>query len=257
MSYSNCVVFFIDILGSRDREDFEVALKINQMFHKKLEGYSKRDFEHTAYKRVVHTFSDCAYIIYDFKEGIDESRKDISALAKIALYNTEFLICELIAERFIVRGGVTIGDVYYEENRSLVFGPAISRAYYLESKIAIYPRIVVDKCIVDKFIESENQINEQAKLKGDFEFIKYRKSINGEILLEDFDGLYHLNYLNSYRLNLMNDKYFKIEDYLENDIIMNMNQYNSKPKILMKHEWLKKYYNSSKEIRTNLFLNFS
>lgn len=43
---------------------------------------------------------------------------------------------------FFIRGGVTVGDIVHDEH--VVFGPALNRAYYLESKIADKPRIVLD-----------------------------------------------------------------------------------------------------------------
>ena len=43
---------------------------------------------------------------------------------------------------FLMRGGVTIGDVIHDDE--CVFGPALNRAYHLESQVAQYPRIVVD-----------------------------------------------------------------------------------------------------------------
>ncbi len=50
---------------------------------------------------------------------------------------------------FMVRGGVTIGDIVHDEYT--VFGPGLNRAYELESKVAQTPRIVVDSSIVQQF----------------------------------------------------------------------------------------------------------
>jgi hypothetical protein len=47
---------------------------------------------------------------------------------------------------FMVRGGVTIGDIVHDEYA--VFGPALNRAYELESNVAQVPRIVVDEAVV-------------------------------------------------------------------------------------------------------------
>lgn len=43
---------------------------------------------------------------------------------------------------FLVRGGVTIGDMYIDN--TFVSGKALIKAYELESRIAIYPRVVID-----------------------------------------------------------------------------------------------------------------
>jgi hypothetical protein len=52
---------------------------------------------------------------------------------------------------FLMRGGVTIGDLVHEDEA--VFGPGLNRAYYLESKIAMYPRIVLDPLYMEGFGE--------------------------------------------------------------------------------------------------------
>jgi len=45
-------------------------------------------------------------------------------------------------EGFFLRAGVTVGDIYHDEN--MVFGPALNRAYQLEDA-GKYPRIVLDE----------------------------------------------------------------------------------------------------------------
>src|SRR5262245_29297185 len=40
---------------------------------------------------------------------------------------------------FLLRGGIAIGDIYHDDE--VVFGPALNRAYELESEIADYPRV--------------------------------------------------------------------------------------------------------------------
>jgi hypothetical protein len=49
----------------------------------------------------------------------------------------------------LIRGAVTIGDIVHDD--SIVFGPALNRAYELESQQAIYPRIILDPDIGDGF----------------------------------------------------------------------------------------------------------
>jgi hypothetical protein len=63
----------------------------------------------------------------------------------------------------MVRGGVTIGDIIHDEHT--VFGPALNRAYELESQVADVPRIVLDPDLVEElkrnapFISAENGIH--------------------------------------------------------------------------------------------------
>lgn len=196
MGYKNALVFFIDILGSQNRTDFVELLDINETFHKELQRNQSNDKNHpyTVYKRTIFTFSDCAYIIYDFKDGIEESRKDLPQFFDIALRNTAPLFVEFLKKGFICRGGIAYGEVYYETDRSLFFGPAINRAHYYENKIAKFPRIIMDKEIATKVIAlNEDRINHAP----DTFHAKLTKYVNGDIVLKDDDGQYYLNYLNT------------------------------------------------------------
>jgi hypothetical protein len=47
---------------------------------------------------------------------------------------------------FLLRGGVAIGDIVHDDE--VVFGPALIRAYELESETAHFPRIVVDEDVI-------------------------------------------------------------------------------------------------------------
>jgi hypothetical protein len=51
---------------------------------------------------------------------------------------------------FLLRGGVTVGDVVHEDE--IVFGPGLNRAYYLERKIARYPRFVLAPDCISEFV---------------------------------------------------------------------------------------------------------
>jgi hypothetical protein len=46
---------------------------------------------------------------------------------------------------FLVRGGVTRGSLIHDEH--IVFGPALNRAYEMESKQAVYPRVLIDELL--------------------------------------------------------------------------------------------------------------
>ena len=43
---------------------------------------------------------------------------------------------------FLIRGGITIGKLYHNATQGVVFGEALVEAYNLESKDAIYPRVI-------------------------------------------------------------------------------------------------------------------
>lgn len=181
---------------SQNRTDFNELLDINDTFHRELERNQKNDKNHThvVYKRTIFTFSDCAYIIYDFKDGIEEERKDLRQFFDIALRNTEPLLVEFLKKGFLCRGGIAYGEVYYETERSLFFGPAINRAHLYEEKIAKVPRIIMDKEIAVKVIDLNK---ERVANAPNIQMAQVTQQMNGDIVLKDEDGQYYLNYLNT------------------------------------------------------------
>jgi hypothetical protein len=56
---------------------------------------------------------------------------------------------ELINNSICIRGGVTLGEVHFDQNT--LFGPGVVRAYELESNYANFPRIVVDPVLINQF----------------------------------------------------------------------------------------------------------
>lgn len=82
---------------------------------------------------VMTQFSDCVMI------SVANDSHGRHALEE-TLYT---LTSNLIQFGFLLRGGVTRGDVFHE--RGLVFGPALIEAHELESKSAFTPRIILSK----------------------------------------------------------------------------------------------------------------
>jgi hypothetical protein len=54
----------------------------------------------------------------------------------------------------LIRGGITIGLLFHKENGPL-FGPAMNRAYFLESKEAINPRVLIDHECLSNYLKAE------------------------------------------------------------------------------------------------------
>jgi hypothetical protein len=51
---------------------------------------------------------------------------------------------DLLRNNVLLRGGISLGQIFVED-RDLLFGPALVKAYKLESEYAIYPRVVIDR----------------------------------------------------------------------------------------------------------------
>src|SRR5262249_7200358 len=139
VSYERRVVIFYDVLGwqkhikraGKKREDIGLLRRVG--LKKVRAPQLKKDLEIKG-----STFSD----------NVGISQKPGS--------NTPMLLMQLAIWQlgaaingFLLRGGVTVGDVIHEDE--IVFGPGVNRAYYLESKIARYPRFVLDPACIKEF----------------------------------------------------------------------------------------------------------
>lgn len=253
--YEKALVIFIDILGSKNQTNFDTLYDINNIFHKELENNMHRNPSHVIYERTIHTFSDCAYIIYSFKSNTPKHKQSLSKLFEVALCNCEDLLVHFINNNFVFRGGVTYGDVYYEKERSLLFGPAINNAYNIENKEAIYPRIVIEEFVATKILEHwEEKVKKMdnpqtPKEKEIYNLLGNIVKQQGCIVKKDFDGKYMLHFLNAIETNTSlfaftnktNEEFVKsIIEFSEEQIQQNRNDSN----ITKKYHWLLNYVNS-------------
>ena len=116
-------------------------------------------------------FSDNIIIAKKVSEDKEQRVKDIRSLLLCAGHFQDCAASSSVG--WMLRGGITIGQFFIDD--VMVWGSALVKAYYLEDKVAVYPRIVIDNSIVQE-IESEEALK--------------------EFLRKDFDNLYFLNFLN-------------------------------------------------------------
>lgn len=240
--FKKAVVIFIDVLGTRGREQFAEWYQISNIFYRTVQREKELDktHEYAVYKREIHMFSDCAYIIYDYKEDVEDERKNMNALMAIACYNTEKVLYEFLKNGFIVRGALTYGDIYYESNRGICFGPAMNIAYDLESKIAKYPRVIID----NTFAEQLAVYNDEKYRKDELQ-----KVLNGEIIKKDTDGQFFIHYLNSIELGINSIEGREVvKKVLELCVMERNKKYDDdkiKKSIKDKYDWLELYVKNS------------
>lgn len=71
---------------------------------------------------------------------------------------------------FPLRGGITVGELYIDN--SIVWGTGLIDAYYMESSVANYPRVLVSKQVLDVYEKSDSKsLNLYALIKQDFDGI--------------------------------------------------------------------------------------
>ena len=140
VEYERRIVVFLDFLGFKDliersvtdpshRRRIARAFETVRRFTMPDEGGPVRQ---------VAQFSDCVVVSYEAAQ--------YSAVFDLLL-TILLLQVELVSQGFLVRGGVTVGDLLHRPG--MVFGPALVEAHRLESREAIQPRILIDPALVD------------------------------------------------------------------------------------------------------------
>jgi hypothetical protein len=134
-----------------------------------------------------------------------------------------------------VRGGLTAGEVYFEENA--IFGPAFIRAYELESQFANVPRIVVDPTVFHELRSNPQLRADHHELADEIHYLK-------KLLARSDDGIWFVDYLLAIRNELDDPHYYK--DFLKHHryfIVNNASSVLSRSRTLQKYLWLASYHN--------------
>ena len=123
----------------------------------------------------ISTFSDHIVISYPLNRIAASLGKDGSHVPLHVLFGFASMLKGIavaaLSIGFLIRGGATIGNLYH--TGGIVFGEAMVEAYRLESRTAIYPRVVLAQAVW-----------------GQADWIKMGR-IN---LRRGSDGLYYFNY---------------------------------------------------------------
>ena len=92
-------------------------------------------------------FADSFVRLIEIERGISEDALS-HQIAKEVAFIAE-LQMTAVSEGTLLRGSIVFGPALYESFRddpgAICFGPAMNRAHELESSVAIYPRVIVDR----------------------------------------------------------------------------------------------------------------
>ncbi len=149
-AYSQTLVSYIDILGFADlikdsqtdtggvgkiirllttmKDEFSIGGRV----HRRPDGRTEKLFQ-------SFNFSDLIVRTTRIPPGAD-----IGQYLDWELFYLGEKQLSLAAEGHLVRGGISMGQLFVGEGNTILFGPALVRAYKLESEKAVYPRILVD-----------------------------------------------------------------------------------------------------------------
>jgi len=136
LNYEERVILFLDFLGFRELIDDTIEnpsriQEITDAIDHLAEIADETEFYPT--QRVTQ-FSDSMVVSYAVHER--------SAVFEL-LNDIAFCLVDLVERGFLLRGAVTCGDLLHTKKHLL--GPAMVRAYELESKCARFPRVIIDE----------------------------------------------------------------------------------------------------------------
>ena len=141
----------------------------------------------------------------------------------------------LIYQGILCRGAITYGKLIHTEK--VLFGPALAEAYLLESKAALYPRVILHKDIIDLAGEFPLQTN-----SSDDEI----QSVMS-LLEKDSDGMYYIDYFDKAQPELNDPEYdfpeyiYKIGQKIRKGLMGSSSTYKADLKV--KYRWMKERYN--------------
>ena len=247
MKYENRVVAFIDILGFKSLLDDTTTKdggdnegNINKLIeaYKTIKDIWEDDEIYGLLSkptsRKVSIFSDS--IVVSFEVG--EESQVFSTLLDI-----KHLIMRLVYRNILCRGAVAIGKFIHTDD--FLFGPALVEAYTLESKAAVYPRIILDRDVID--VAARNKPSQHS---SDDE----RKYVEA-LLEQDSDGMYYIDYFFKAHTEL-DDPEYDFPQYI--DILGNIirkglmgSSHHGKADLRVKFSWMRERYNRMVEIVTN------
>ena len=236
--YEDRVLAFVDILGFRSmikdsESDYEAQERIKKamdIIHSyKTLNDSPMGHENDDSKAglrslgiQVTTFSDSAIISYPLSYD--------GALIHLII-DLIHMQMELLWLGILIRGGIAIGAAYHDSVN--VFGPAMVEAYELESRKAIYPRIIMHPDTVELGLRmSPYHLNE-------FDLELFKTSI-----CMDADGYFFIEYLQQYQeFDYPEMTYYEWMLGIRKMIVENLNDSQYTSDVFAKYYWLLNYWN--------------
>ncbi len=138
------------------------------------------------------TLSDCVFRCTDSHHKINKELPHGQLFHE--LMDLMFIQARLAHEGYLIRGAVTYGKYHgaRDSHGSALFGPAIARAYEIETKLANYPRIVIDPAVIEGFFLSK--VLKSYHHSHNYEWSKHIKPL----LRRDESGVWFLDYLGGF-----------------------------------------------------------
>jgi hypothetical protein len=219
VEYTPSIVSYLDILGFRELVKTKSAGEISRILRILAESV-RPDSLFKSSKTQFTRFSDT--VIRSVPQ-----RKHYPHNFIFELRSLVYSQMALIPLGVPIRGTVTIGDVV--QSWGIVYGPAVVRAYDLESQNGGPPRIIVD----DAALTLLRPDIEKEHLQPELEF-----------LIKEDRSTFYLDYLKACEreLNVPEQEYSIFLAHHRDLIRFGLKEYANKPSVFSKYVWLRDYH---------------
>ena len=149
----------------------------------------------------------------DKSSGPDQQLHDLYGF----INQVNYVIYEFVKHGYFIRGGVDIGDFYYDE--SIVYGSAHVNAYLLESKVSVSPRVVLSDDLKEYITGLTTIFTVNPEYNQDFFWaLKIMLSNNYERISELKIAIYRKLYFRIYSMQkVLDDRMKRQVEYYELD----------------------------------------
>ncbi|MFQ6755537.1 hypothetical protein V6Z72_14420 [Cereibacter sphaeroides] len=237
--YEPSIVSFIDVLGFRNLLATRHAHDIRDVLMK------LREFTAPFEERLPRPVKDARTLSRAYAESVSD------AIVRVRVYDTMYhdgaffremidllhAQIECIGHGVFIRAGVAIGSAHVGvRGEGPIFGPAMVRAYEIETNEAVYPRIVVDTAAYQSFLDDARLRMQQHCLQEEIHYVD-------RLLRVDKDGKHFIDYLVASETEFDSPASYFL--FLERHaILVRTNLATTTTRVREKFEWLAAYHNS-------------
>lgn len=245
--YSESIVLFIDVLGFSNLVYSKDKTKIENYF-----SYIQAEFNAYLVKRKFKYLIISDSIVVSTKK----SKENLSEL----IFITSKIQYQLFLKGILIRGAISFGKLYINNDSNIIVGPGLINAYKLENN-AQYPRIIIDRQIIPEFFSSTAEF---INFTNNF-FITLYGETDGKIKFDKStkDGKPFINYMRmvvrygpTYKVNnidniikLFSENYFHNEHFekynwlleeLKMELILGKEHYENHPELSKSKDRIRK-----------------
>ena len=188
-----CIVAYLDLLGVKEKiltdDDSETNLTIIRKLYDEVINFQKdRDpnlkiFQTCKFK----IFSDNIVFIQELSNDSHDPIDTFEGFYRIFGVVADFQYCAFRDYGWLLRGGIVQGPLYLDDD--IVWGKALVTSHYLEDKLALFPRVIIDEQLYQLILKS-NSHSKDIRLKIDSDGYSYVDYLN--FMFIDEQNPYHM-----------------------------------------------------------------